>query len=243
MSEIVKEGDSASDVSSNSSWTVLTEGSRLEDVQKPGEEVDLQNNSDSECVLVEEGDAEKEVKRPELPVEKSGDGAEGTASSESSNAASKVGFLTLEEYVAERAIEHDYEYDDKAVLFDEMLESSPKQAKSKHKKTKAQTFGTLGIIGAVLSVAGISLLCLLSPHTTISSDKLTENITTNFNKVAESYDGAEKFTVFLDGSNDCLKLIDVHNLFGECAGNQEEFCLIPPFGGCCNDCNAPLDGR
>lgn len=224
----VSEGDSASDISSNSSWTVLDEDSSFENfhqqTNQPTEIEDLTGSSSDECLIIEENDlkgGEEEDKRSQIEEkkEKAKDEDEPTFHENEND-----GFLTLDEYVAERAIEHDYEYDEKAFAFDEMMHKNSKEEKKKYRRCKAKTFGALSIMGAVLSVAGISLLCLLTPHTAISSNKISENIKTNFTKVAENCCAAGKYEMFLDGSNEALRLIDRYNIFHQCM-NQKSNCM------------------
>lgn len=216
-----EEIDNTSDVSSNSSWTVLDEDSSYEyfrsRILKPTEVQELSRGDSQDCVVLEEDGAKscekiQEVQNTEVSEEPQ----------QKLEEMNREGFLTLEEYVAERAIEHDYEYDEKTLMFDDMLKKNTKQDIKQRRKTKANTLSSLSIMGAILSVAGISLLCLLTPHTAISRNKLSENIKTNFTKVAENCCDQGKYEVYLDDSNEAMYLMDRYNIFQQCFNNINE---------------------
>lgn len=210
------DSDSASDVSSDSSWTVLNEGNSLENLKSIEDDVKLLSpDSSQDCILIEDESHETIMPRPIILTADDSRHSQDISGKETL----KDGFLTLEEYVAERAIEHDYEFDDKAPLFEEIV--NDKQSRKKFKKCKAKTFGALTIMGAILSVAGISLLCLLTPHTAISSNRLAENIKTNFTKISESCDGS-KYEVYLGESEEALKLADNMDIFHQCVDQNEK---------------------
>ncbi|KAF2883866.1 hypothetical protein ILUMI_22305 [Ignelater luminosus] len=169
--------DSDSDVSSNSSWTVLEETSSLQtatnnntnNASQEENEVDddtyslstadlfadassLENDTQL-CEINDDDDLQYALSFSEIQNEE--------FETDDKNELIQHGCLTFEEYLKNQTV--NYDKNNRKVCFDEMPKEKQKSDKRKRRKCNAQSFGSLAIIGTVLAVAGVSFLCLLTP--------------------------------------------------------------------------------
>lgn len=195
--------DSASDISSNSSWTVLDQTSaQLIPSHDVKDVVDAKDVTDTPEVFehiekteVTPSDGENEIVNTNSAADDSVD-VQNTES----------GFLTLEEFVRQRELEHDYEHDETLKHFKEMLERG--EFKTQRKKSKAGQIGTLSVIGTVLAVTGLSFLCLLVPsdNPSASAAANVKSKLPNFSEVQNSI--SYTCPVYQDENDTALKIID-----------------------------------
>lgn len=198
---VPEKDDSASDISSNSSWTVLGEN------EESTERVQYQTAEDvTEISEVFECVAKTESVVSEDKNKESGEHSEADDNEEAQG--SESGFLTLEEFVQQRELEHDYEFDENIAHFKELLKKSDSKSKQKSKKSKAGQIGTLSVMGTVLAVTGLSFLCLLVPSDNPSASA-ADNVKSklpNFSEVENSINYT--CPVYKDEDDTTLKIID-----------------------------------
>lgn len=198
---VPEKDDSTSDISSNSSWTVLDEND--------GSSHQIQSQDAKDVTEVAEV-FERVEKIEAIESENENSEADANSTAEDSEDAHKTesGFLTLEEFVQQRELEHDYEFDGQVVEFKEMLKKSDSKTKQKRKKSKAGQIGTLSVIGTVLAVTGLSFLCLLVPsdNPSASAAANVKSKLPNFSEVENSV--SYTCPVYQDENDTTLKIID-----------------------------------
>jgi len=202
--------DSDTEISTSSSWTVLDDASGGEE-EDDGVAPDTVTNGErvakgcyEDGVVIVGGGAEK------------GSSAIVDVSSSSSTIRDFLldadgcrregGFLSLDEMIEERLIEHDYEYDERREYYEELARKAERKRKQKREKNKGQFIGTLSVVGTVLAMTGISFICMLVPNGSVAPPDVERKLgnVTNFVKVDEGLYGecpvyynakAEKLTV------------------------------------------------
>lgn len=215
--------DSASDVSSNSSWTVLDENETITNDLTP------QNTEDAS--VIEPQEVFEHVERPEETSFESECEEQDSDSMKNDDDQDAVdvenGFLTLEEFVQQRELEYDYGFDGKVEHFESILKKSDSKTKNKRKKSKAGHIGTLSVIGTVLAVTGLSFLCLLTPGDNPSASAAA-NIKSKLPKFSEVKNSVSyTCPVYQDENDTALKIIDeggflkeILNKSKQCRKNQ-----------------------
>ncbi|GJQ71029.1 hypothetical protein Trydic_g939 [Trypoxylus dichotomus] len=233
MSELSKtNGDS--DVESNSSWTLLND-----EVVPNDNDVSVKKDNSQLCIenVGQKPDEPEElvkINKDDLPDDNLKEGVRtdmvkgGDVESLSSASITSVdslpeavdeesenreqGCLTYTEYLTERELSHDYEYDGRAEAWEHMWDRT-KHGRKKCKKCKAENITTLTVVGAVLSLAGISLMCMMTPilSSRLAPD-LQNKIEKNFTKVESSYATANGVKMYIDKSDNAMKLMENVNV-------------------------------
>lgn len=161
-----KETNSDSELGSNSSWTILVENQ---------ENPELKSNQSEIFLDVEKNDSEDALaESPSVEIINDNSGG----SNDGDKKLLELGCLTLEEFLKERELTHDYAHDEKTAP----KKKEQDQSKSKRKKCKAEELGIIVIIGTILAVAGVSLLCLLAPKNNALTSQDFQKIQNDFEK-------------------------------------------------------------
>lgn len=218
-----------SDVESNSSWTLLAEDTpgfadRLTekcDQQQPVSIVEPFRKVESLLQIKEinSSDISSNVKSLESDPDRLGDvetisttssiSLESLTETATGVTADKQGCLTLEEYLAAEELSHDCDYDSRAETWEYAWDYN-KSGKRRQKKRKAENVTTLTVVGAVLSIAGISLMCMMTPFLSrqLLTPDLQNKVENNFTKVESSYATANGLKVYIDKSNRGMKFLN-----------------------------------
>ena len=123
------------------------------------------------------------------------------------------GCPTLEEYLNEQETQDKCEEDDRTTFWEKVCDRKQRKGnkdKNTHKR-KGRNLATISVIGAILSLAGVSLLCILTPfgsNQPISKD-LKMRLEKDLLHVRTSNNGHK---IYLDNSGESLKIVDKKKL-------------------------------
>lgn len=196
----VNKSESGSDLSSDSSWTVIEEVqetfiSNTNANTKPGRNLGIELIKTTEVVTLSDVPASKDNDFVKVTFSNSSIKQSSDEDSENSKQETKEnGFLTFDEYLQERMLEHDYEYPNQSVLRKKLNKS--KKFPRNRSKCKAETIGVLSLCASLLTVTGIALLCLIFPENidsknfdTIKSNvqAISNNDSLDYNNIVASF--------------------------------------------------------
>ncbi|KAK9885969.1 hypothetical protein WA026_013846 [Henosepilachna vigintioctopunctata] len=219
---------SDSDVSSNSSWTVIEDDQKSSKENASNseidQEVDIEVIKTTEIVTIPDSpkSEENDFVNISLPNQSSDeDNTDGSKDETKDN-----GFLTFDEYLQERMLEHDYEYPNQSVFKNKLRKN--KNITKEKKKCKAEAVGVLSLFASLLTVTGIALLCLIFPESVDSNN--FESIKSNYQSIAnnDSLDYANIASTF----NKTMEILDIANntqMLAKCADSLMENTESQPY--------------
>ncbi|KAL3275156.1 hypothetical protein HHI36_019925 [Cryptolaemus montrouzieri] len=219
--------ESGSDISSNSSWTVIEE---IEICAKPNLNENLKHTKNSlELIrtteILEKTITPKSEENEFVKVSFSDESIKTQSTEDEDSHSSKEqtkdnGFLTFDEYLQERLLEHDYEYPNQSVVIGK-LKKSKKFSRVKRMKCKSETIGVLSLCASLLTVTGIALLCLVFPESI--ENKNFDSIVSNYQAIVNN--DSLDFNNISASFNKTMQILDIANstkMLAKCSNSLME---------------------
>lgn len=201
------EKDSDSSVSSNSSWSVIQDDS----------------SEDLICLSYDDGNIldEMQPQSPEYAIKCERCFSEDSIELEVVEKSSSLCNLFYKKYSVE--------INELASTADESMKIERKQSRNACKtkvnmprKCKLQNLTTLSIMGAILSVAGISFIFMLAPQTPRVTQNITEQIQKNFTKVSSGNTSSlGDYDLYLNNCKELLNVVDNVHIAENNLNNRE----------------------